>query len=67
MVLDTLNRMIVEAQISKDALLRKDEGQGMVEYGLIVALVSVVAIAGLTLLGGKLGPMFESISGKLNP
>lgn len=30
-----------------------DAGQGLVEYALIIALVSIVAIAGLTFLGQK--------------
>jgi pilus assembly protein Flp/PilA len=33
--------------------LRDDSGQGLVEYALIIALVSIVAIAALRLLGGK--------------
>ena len=33
-------------------LLRKDEGQGLVEYALIAALVSIAVVAALTLLGG---------------
>ena len=44
----------------------KDEsGQGMVEYGLIIALVAVVIIGGLTLLGGKGKELFTGISDKL--
>ena len=39
----------------------KDEGQGMVEYGLIIALVAVVAIAGLIVLGPKISAMFTAI------
>jgi pilus assembly protein Flp/PilA len=39
----------------------KAEGQGMVEYGLIIALVAVVAIAGLILLGPKLSTLFSSL------
>lgn len=35
-------------------LLEEEKGQGMVEYGLILALVAVVAIAGLMLIGGRL-------------
>lgn len=34
-------------------MLRDDAGQGLVEYALIIALVSIVAIAALRLLGGK--------------
>jgi pilus assembly protein Flp/PilA len=34
-------------------MLRDDEGQGLVEYALIIALVSIVAIVGLNLLGKK--------------
>lgn len=30
-----------------------DSGQGLVEYALIIALVSIVAIAALTILGSK--------------
>jgi pilus assembly protein Flp/PilA len=32
-------------------MLRDDEGQGLVEYALIIALVSVVAIVALRLIG----------------
>ncbi len=32
--------------------VREDEGQGMVEYGLILALVSVIAIVALQAVGG---------------
>lgn len=38
---------------------REEEGQGLAEYGLILALIAVVCIAALTLLGtgiaGKIG------------
>ncbi len=39
-----------------------DRGQGMVEYGLIIALIAVVLIGALTLLGGGLGNVFKSIT-----
>jgi pilus assembly protein Flp/PilA len=39
----------------------RQEGQGMVEYGLIIALVAVVAIAGLIILGPRLSSMFSSL------
>jgi pilus assembly protein Flp/PilA len=48
-------------------LFKSEEGQGMVEYGLIIALVAVVAIVGLILLGPKIRDMFTTIAGQLNP
>ena len=42
-----------------------EEGQGMVEYGLIIALVAVVVIAAITLLGNGIGNKFNVITNKL--
>ena len=42
-----------------------EEGQGMVEYGLIIALVAVVVIGAITLLGNKVGTTFGAISANL--
>ena len=33
------------------AMLRDEKGQGLVEYALIIALVSIVAISALRLIG----------------
>ena len=46
-------------------LIKEESGQGMVEYGLIIALVSVVAIVGLNLLGTSLTDIFDGISTKI--
>jgi pilus assembly protein Flp/PilA len=43
------------------AMQRRADGQGMVEYGLIIALVAVVAIAGLVILGPNIASMFTSL------
>ena len=45
---------------------REDEGQGLVEYALIIVLVSIVAIAGLTLLGAQIDTVFNTITGELS-
>jgi pilus assembly protein Flp/PilA len=42
-------------------LVRGEEGQAMVEYGLILALVSVVAIAALAAIGVEVDGAFKAI------
>jgi len=39
----------------------REEGQGLVEYALILVLVAVVVIAILTLLGPAVGNVFSTI------
>lgn len=46
--------------------LKNEEGQGMVEYGLIIALIAVVVIGALTLMGGSLTDIFGAITGELD-
>ena len=43
------------------ARLQREEGQGMVEYALILVLVSIVVILILTLLGGTIVNVFSDI------
>lgn len=47
------------------AKMKKEEGQGLVEYALIIVLVSIACFAGLTLLGGTVSQVFVDIVGKL--
>ena len=42
-------------------LRTRDEGQGMVEYALILALISVVAIAVLITLGDDIKAVFTDV------
>jgi pilus assembly protein Flp/PilA len=39
----------------------QEEGQGLVEYALILVLVAIVVIAILTLLGPQIGNVFSGI------
>lgn len=43
----------------------EESGQGMVEYALIIALVSIAAIAALIFLGNKIGPLFNQAGNAL--
>jgi pilus assembly protein Flp/PilA len=46
-------------------LWNEESGQGMVEYGLILALVSVVVITVLGLIGTNLKDRFTDVNNKL--
>jgi len=43
----------------------REEGQALVEYALIRALVAVVAVGGLTLLGPNISNMLSSIANSI--
>jgi pilus assembly protein Flp/PilA len=44
------------------AQLRDERGATAVEYGLMVALIAVVIIVAVTLLGGNLNNIFQSVA-----
>jgi pilus assembly protein Flp/PilA len=47
------------------AWFKDEEGQGMVEYALIIGLISIVAIVILASLGNKIKNKFTQIDGNL--
>lgn len=42
--------------------LKREKGQGLVEYGMILILVAVVVIGILTLLGPQIGNIYSRIT-----
>ena len=46
--------------------LQREEGQGLVEYALVLVLVAIVVIAILTLLGPQIGNVFSRITSGLD-
>jgi pilus assembly protein Flp/PilA len=46
-------------------MIRDEEGATMVEYGLLVALIAMVALAGVTLIGKNLLALFNTVAGTL--
>ena len=51
-------------------MLRKwfkdEEGQGMVEYGLIIGLIAVVVIVALVALGPKVRDLFNDVNDQID-
>jgi pilus assembly protein Flp/PilA len=45
---------------------KKEKGQGLVEYALILVLVAIVVIAALTILGPIIGNIFTDINTALD-
>jgi pilus assembly protein Flp/PilA len=55
----------MQTKFGVDLTTERQEGQGLVEYALILILVSLVVIAGLTLLGTNLLAKFNAIAAKV--
>lgn len=47
------------------ALVRKDSGQDLLEYALLVALIALVAVLAITTTGSGVNSIFNAITGKL--
>jgi pilus assembly protein Flp/PilA len=45
--------------------LQREEGQGLAEYALILALIAVIAIAALVFLGTKISDILSTIGSSL--
>jgi pilus assembly protein Flp/PilA len=48
------------------ARFRREEGQALVEYALILGLISVVAITALTLIGTRVNDILTAIGNALD-
>ncbi len=46
-------------------LITEEKGQGMVEYGLILALIALVVVAALSPLGEQIKKLFNDIVSEL--
>jgi pilus assembly protein Flp/PilA len=48
------------------ALVRNDEGQDLLEYALLVALIALVAVGAVTAAGTSVNDIFTKIAGSLS-
>ena len=48
------------------AFVRGEEGQDLLEYALLVALIALVAVVGITAAGQNVNTIFGNIANKLS-
>jgi len=57
-----MNTMLLKLYVKFQNLKSSEEGQDLVEYALVVALIALAATAGMKLLAGGINGAFESVS-----
>jgi pilus assembly protein Flp/PilA len=45
--------------------VRRDEGQDLLEYALLISLIALVAVGAVTVAGSKVSAIFTDIAAKL--
>jgi pilus assembly protein Flp/PilA len=46
--------------------MKNEEGQGLVEYALLLVLIAILAIAAITLLGKKVNNVYNNAQAAIN-
>ncbi len=56
-----LNNLMAYLMVRAEDLKDREEGQGMVEYALLAALISIVALLVITAVGLDIRDLFQTI------
>jgi pilus assembly protein Flp/PilA len=59
-------KLFINMKLAIARLMDEDEGQGLTEYALILALIAIVAIVALNFLGGKVNDALSTVGSSLN-
>jgi pilus assembly protein Flp/PilA len=57
-----MNRMLTAAA----RFVRNDEGQDLIEYALLAALIALAAVVAMQATGTSINGLFNTVSGRLN-
>ncbi|HSB37662.1 MAG TPA: hypothetical protein VLD13_01140, partial [Gaiellaceae bacterium] len=63
-----VNRMLklyAFSQAAADSVRRREEGQTMAEYGVVLAVIVLAVIAAITLLAGNVSSALNAVAGVL--
>ena len=56
-----INEAVLQAMAWAQTFGRDEEGQGLAEYALILALIAIVAIIALIFLGGQVSKILSNV------
>ncbi len=62
---DTMNNLLIKLYVKFQDLANREEGQDLVEYALVVALIAFGATAGMGQLASGINTAFGNISSSL--
>ncbi|MGA2770556.1 MAG: Flp family type IVb pilin [Bryobacteraceae bacterium] len=63
---DNLLKLYLKIQNLKDAVIRNQSGQDLIEYALVVSLIALAATAGMSTVATKIGTAFTNVGTKLS-
>lgn len=63
---NTFLKLYVRVQVLKDALIRDESGQDLVEYALVVSLIALGATAAMSSLASSFSTAFSKVGSKLS-
>jgi pilus assembly protein Flp/PilA len=61
----TLGKYVAVRHIGIEDAMHREEGQGLAEYGLILALIAVACVAALGFLGTGISGTLSKVTGNL--
>jgi pilus assembly protein Flp/PilA len=62
---NTILKLYMRMQNLKDAVIRNQSGQDLIEYALVVSLIALAATAGMSTVATKIGTAFTAVGTKL--
>jgi pilus assembly protein Flp/PilA len=63
---DNVLWLYMKMQNLKDAIIRNESGQDLIEYALVVSLIALAATAGMSTVATKIGAAFTAVGTKLS-
>jgi len=60
-----MNKILLNLYVRFQDLINREEGQDLVEYALLVALIALVCITGVSKVAGAINTVFSNISSSL--